>query len=132
MAPLEGCKDFQPQYHLLGGTEDYYCVYPAVYYYCRYQDQPQNPLNYQNTVYFTIISIVSLSIVLGMSDKTASREETTLYEQYQGFLIRTMAGTQALGCPALRSPGQPALGPNSVLSMNSTKLALHEKAVLLL
>ena len=24
MAPLEFCKDFQPQYHLLGGTEDYY------------------------------------------------------------------------------------------------------------
>lgn len=67
-----------------------------------------------------------------MSDKIASQEETTLYKQYQGFLIRRMAGAQALVCPAVRSPGQPALGPNSVLRMNSTKLALHEEAVLLL
>lgn len=62
----------------------------------------------------------------------ASQEETTVYKQYQGFLIRRMAGTQALVCPVLRSPGQPAVGPNSVLPMSSTKLASREEAVLLL
>lgn len=62
----------------------------------------------------------------------AFQEETTLYKQYQGFLIRRMAGAQALVCPVLRSPGQPAVGPNSVLPRNSTKSALREEADLLL
>lgn len=70
-------------------------------------------------------------LLLQLADHTSGGTET-LKRQYQRSLFRRMAGAQAIVCPAVRSPRQSPLRPSSALPVNSTKLALHDEAVLLL
>lgn len=65
MVPLECCKDFQPQYHLLGGTDEYFLnqdtrLYPET------RESRRTPSVIRTQHIISVICIISLRIILGV------------------------------------------------------------------
>lgn len=64
MVPLECCKDFQPQYHLLGGTDEYFLNQDSRLYPETRESRTSSVIRTHRIV--SVICIISLRIILGV------------------------------------------------------------------